>query len=308
MNNKFEFENLHAKMKIDSENLCRNLVQKIIKSQQKFKKQGALIGLSGGLDSSLVTVLSVRALGKEQVKVLLLPDSESNQVHLKDAYELARDLGIQWEVIDITPFLKDLKIKKYGFASNIPFQNKIKSYLFKKAHCYYQKISGEPPFASYIKGLSDKPYHDYIRRGQAILHAKHRFRMLILYYYAELEDRMVIGCTNKTEQKIGLFVKFGCDHLADIMPIIGLYKTQVRQLARYLEIADHIINKAPSPDLLPGLDDQTMIGLSYEEIDLILLAHENNWLPEDISQLLNIAPEHVVYVLDLVYYARSKRD
>lgn len=92
------------------------------------------------------------------------------------------------------------------------------------------------------------------------------------------------------------------------MPIKDLYKIQVRQLAKYLKIPDHIIEKEPSPDLLPGLDDQTMIGLSYEEVDLILLAQENNWSAEKISSLLNIAPEQVANVLDLVYYAQSKGD
>ncbi|MDD3655823.1 MAG: NAD(+) synthase [Atribacterota bacterium] len=305
MNEKLEY--LKDKIRIDAQNVCHDLVQDIIKSKKEFKKQRVIVGLSGGLDSSVVTVLCVRALGKDMVKALLLPDSESSQMHLRDSFDLVRELGIPWEVIDITPFLRDLKIKKYGFASKIPFQNKIKGFLFKKAYQYYQSISGETPFASKLKGQEGKPYHNYIQRGQAILQAKNRFRMAILYYYAELEGRIVVGCTNKTEQHIGLFVKYGCDHLADIMPIIGLYKTQVRRLAKYLNISNHLIEKEPSPDLLPGLDDRTMIGLPYEEIDLILLAKENGLPPEEISQLLGIALEQIVYVFDLAYYAGSLR-
>ena len=79
--------------------------------------------------------------------------------------------------------------------------------------------------------------------------------MVLIYYHAEQQNRSVIGSVNKTEQKIGFFVKFGCDHLADFMPIVSLYKTQVIQLANYLHVPEKIIKKAPSPDLLPGLDD-----------------------------------------------------
>jgi NAD+ synthase len=279
-----EYQKLKDKMNINSPVVCQEIEQSIIKYQQKFKRKGAIIGLSGGLDSSVVTALSVRALGKEQVKVLLMPDSESSQRHVQDALDFARQGGIKWEIIDLTSFLRKFHLKKYSFLDHFPFWYKIKSILYPKAHHYYQQESGETPFATQLKGLSDKPYH-----------------------YAEQEDRMVVGCTNKTEQQIGFLVKYGCDHLADLMPIINLYKSQVYQLAEYLKIPSSIIQKEPSPDLLPGLDDQTMIGMPYEEIDLILLAYQNNFSAEEISKITGIAPSKVKYILDLVYQARVFR-
>ncbi len=299
-----EYQKLKDKMNINSPVVCQEIEQRIIKYQQEFKRKGAIIGLSGGLDSSVVTALSVRALGKEQVKVLLMPDSESSKKHVQDALDFARQWGIKWEIIDLTSFLRKFHLKKYSFLDHSPLWYKIKSILYPKAHHYYQQVSGETPFATQLKGLSDKPYHYYIKRGRAILYAKHRLRMVLLYYYAEQEDRMVVGCTNKTEQQIGFLVKYGCDHLADLMPIINLYKSQVYQLAEYLKIPASIIQKEPSPDLLPGLDDQTMIGMPYEEIDLILLAYQNNFSVEEISQITGIAPSKVKYILDLVYQAR----
>jgi NAD+ synthase len=91
------------------------------------------------------------------------------------------------------------------------------------------------------------------------------------------------------------------------MPIIGLYKTQIYQLAKYLKIPDRIIQKEPSPDLLPGLDDKTMIGIPYEKIDLVLLASENNLSPEDISKMTGIKIDTVNSIIDLFYYAKDMR-
>lgn len=300
-------QHLKEKLNINPEVVTQEIQQSIVHYLKMVGKNEVIIGLSGGLDSSVVTALCVRALGKENVKVLLLPDNESNPTHLDDATNFSKQLEIEWKLFNITPLLRDVNIKKYGIISRIPFINKLKGFLYRKGHNYYQKISDETPFASQLKGLGKKPYHDYIRKSQAILHAKHRLRMVLLYYYAEQEDRLVIGCTNKTEHQIGFFVKYGCDHLADLMPIIGLYKTQIYQLAKYLKIPDRIIQKEPSPDLLPGLDDKTMIGIPYEKIDLVLLASENNLSPEDISKMTGIKIDTVNSIIDLFYYAKDMR-
>jgi NAD+ synthase len=299
------YSDLQNKMKINHEKILSGISNNIINHMHKLKKEGALIGLSGGVDSAVVTDLCVKALGNEKVKVLLLPDSESNRIHLYDAQDFARYLKVKYKIVDITHFLRDFNIKKYGFFSSFSFLNKLKSFLYKKAHNYYQKTSGETPFVSQLKGLEQKPYHAYIREGQAILNLKHRLRMILLYYYAERENRMVVGCTNKTEKQIGLFVKYGCDHLADLMPIIGFYKTQIYQLARYLELPARIIQKQPSPDLLPGLDDRTLLGMSYKDIDLVLLARENNLSSEMISKIIGVKVDTVNSIIDLVHYAKD---
>ena len=298
-------DDLQDRMTINTEKIIREIINNITFQHNKLKKEGALIGLSGGIDSAEVTALCVKALGNEKVKVLLLPDSESDRIHLRDARDFARQLKIKWEIIDITPLLRDFNIKKYGFFSSFSLLNKLKSVLYKKAHNYYQERSGETPFISQLKGLEGKPYHSYIRKGQAILNLKHRLRMVLLYYYAEQENKMVIGCTNKTEKQIGLYVKYGCDHLADLIPIIELYKTQIYQLASHLEIPVRIIQKQPSPDLLPGLDDKTMLGISYEEIDLVLMARKNNLSPEKISKITGIKIDTVNSIIVLTNAAKS---
>jgi len=105
--------------------------------------------------------------------------------------------------------------------------------------------------------------------------------MVLLYLNGELENRLVVGAANKTEYRIGFFVKHGCDDDADIMPILGLYKTQVRELARYLNVPADIREKPPSPDIIPGITDEEAIGIPYEELDLTLMAIEKGWeLPD----------------------------
>jgi NAD+ synthase len=299
------YSDLQNKMKINHEKILSGISNNIINHMHKLEKDGILIGLSGGLDSTVVTAICTKALGYDKVKVLLLPDRESSKNNLRDALDFAKQLKIKWEIIDITTLLRDFNIRKYGFFSRVTPIDIIKGLLYKKAYQYYKKISDETPFASQLKGVGKKPYHHYIQKGQAILNAKHRLRMVLQYYYAERENRMVVGCTNKTEQQIGFFVKYGCDHLADLMPIIGLYKTQIYQLAKYLEIPDRIIQKEPTPDLLPGLNDKIMIGIPYEQIDLVLLASENNLSPEDINKMTGIKVDTVNSIIDLVHYAKD---
>jgi NAD+ synthase len=110
---------------------------------------------------------------------------------------------------------------------------------------------------------------------------------------------MVVGCANRTEALTGFFVKFGIDHNADIMPLLPLYKTQVFELARWLELPDNLINKPPSPDMIPGITDEYAFELSYIELDMLLYALLHNIVPDD---------DHLARKLDYVrsLYERSR--
>ena len=97
---------------------------------------------------------------------------------------------------------------------------------------------------------------------------KPRVRMIILYYYANLFNRLVVGCGNRSEFRLGYFTKFG-DGAADLFPLGCLYKTQVKQLAAHLGIPEKIINKVPTAGLWKGQTDEAELGMSYEKIDKI---------------------------------------
>ncbi len=187
--------------------------------------RGAVIGLSGGIDSALTAYLAVAALGSENVLGLLLPEKGvTSGKDIDDAMEVVELLGIEHQVIDIARVF-------HSFSSIIP----------------------------------DFDNSNLIANGNL----KARTRMCILYYHANLMHRMVIGTGNRTELLLGYFTKYG-DGGVDIEPIGGLYKTQVRGLARFMKVPSQIIDKIPTAGLWPGQTDEGELGVTYEEADRIL--------------------------------------
>jgi NAD+ synthase len=134
-----------------------------------------------------------------------------------------------------------------------------------------------------------------------------RIRMNILYYYANLKNLMVLGSSDKSEFNIGYFTKFG-DGAADLLPIVSLYKTQVRGIAKHLEIDEEIISKKSSPHLWPNHEAEHEIGAEYEEIDIILYCILELKLPiEEIIKVSEIGEEKVQKIYQLYKKSRHKR-
>ena len=117
---------------------------------------------------------------------------------------------------------------------------------------------------------------------------------------------MVVGTVNKTEFLTGFFVQYG-DSAADITPLLPLYKTQVRQLAKFLHIPDRIINKTPSPDLILGITDEFAMGLPYEKLDLILLGLDMNMATKDITAKTGAKSKTIEYVKELTKRSEHMR-
>jgi len=176
----------------------------------------------------------------------------------------------------------------------------LRGFLIKKLIHYYEGRTGEHPFSASMVGVKGKEFGSFLCHKVAYYRIKHRMRMILLYYYGELENRLVVGAANKSEYEIGYFVKHGCDDATDIMPLINLYKTQVRDLARYLNIPSRIIEKPPSPDILPGIIDEEAIGIPYEKLDLILAALERGWEGSEITRVLGIEEKKIIHVENLV--------
>lgn len=121
---------------------------------------------------------------------------------------------------------------------------------------------------------------------------KARIRMTIIYYYANRQNRIVVGSSDKSETMIGYFTKWG-DMAADISPLMDLYKTQVRKLAAHIGIPQRIITKPSTPMLWPGHLAEEEIGIKYEVLDLILLGLENFLPTKDIAQQLELPLKQV---------------
>ncbi|MBM7558573.1 NAD(+) synthase [Marinitoga litoralis] len=230
---------------------------------EKYGYNGAIIGISGGIDSAVVGKLCVDSLGKERVKGLILPERDSSPETIEDAKLVCDFLGIEYRIVKISPILR--KIGVYNLEPPTFF-------IPRKIQENYAKKEFEK--RSYINDLKNQGDKDFLK-GLAYYRIKHRIRMVLLYYYAEQINYAVIGTTNKTELKTGFYVKYGDDSV-DIEPIMHLYKTQVFELARQLNIPEKIINKSPSPDLIPGITDEYAMGISYNDLDRILIKMENN--------------------------------
>jgi NAD+ synthase len=288
-------------LRIDPEALSRKLQGFIKTSLDGFNRDGAIIGLSGGLDSSVALALSVAALGPSRVLGLVMPERDSSRQSERDARRLAEELGVRVERVELTPILEAMGIYRHiprsFFASK-----KIAGPAVKAGYKLYTALTGERPLLSGLEGTSS----GLIRRANAYYRMKHRLRMVTLYSYAEHENLLVVGTANKTEFLTGFFVKYG-DSAADIMPLQHLYKTQVKQLARFLKIPRKIIDKAPSPDLIPGITDEFALGITYEKLDLILLGLERKRAIREIAKI-GIKAETIEYVKELVRRSAHMRN
>jgi NAD+ synthase len=239
---------------VEPQKVIRIVTDFIAKETQKRNSEGVIVGLSGGLDSSVAATLAVQALGPRYVFALILPDSNvTPKSDIYDAQHLAKCLRVKYRTIEIGAMKKSL-------IGKLP-RNKL----------------AQGNFAS-------------------------RLRMGILYYYAAVMHRLVLGTTDKSELRLGYYTKHG-DGAADIFPIADLYKTDVRELARHLQIPSMILEKKSSPRLWRAQTAEGEIGLSYEEIDHILRRLDANILYES-----KLNPKYLQRIKALVKNNKHKQE
>ncbi|SHN62406.1 NAD(+) synthase [Fervidobacterium gondwanense] len=241
---------------------------------EKHGYRGAVIGVSGGIDSAVVLALLVNAVGKAKIKAFILPERDSSRQSIEDAKLVCQHFGVEYRVESITKALSGLGTYKL-FPPALFIPEKLKIVYAKNRWNRY-----DDPYAMDLQNSGDELF----LKGIAYYRSKHRIRMCKLYFEAEKLNYCVVGTTNKTELKLGLYVKWGDDSV-DIEPIKHLYKTQVFELARYLNVPEKIIKKPPTPDLVPGLTDEEAFGMTYQEIDSILmgLEKEHDLLEKNIN-------------------------
>lgn len=272
-----------------------NEVRKIKSFIKEFYDQnnykGAVIGISGGIDSAVTGKLLTDSLGKDNVFGVLLPERDSAPKTVSDSKLVCDFLNIKYIKKDITSILRKsgvYKLQPSTFLIPRSIQNK---YVKKR-----WKESSEDTFIDDLKGEGDE---DFLK-GLAFYRIKHRIRMTQLYFEAEKRNYFVSGTTNKSEYKTGFFVKYG-DDAAEIEPLFHLYKTQVIKLANHLNIPDKIINKSPSPDLIPGITDEYAMGISYSELDKIIEAKESDKPLDDFDE------SKIERVENILKYSKKKR-
>ncbi len=294
-------------MIINCEAVSSRIEKFIHEKVSEFQRDGVVLGMSGGIDSSLVGTLAVRALGPEKVLALILPERDSNPSSKTDSLKVIKELKIDYREINLTPILSTIGIYKMMPLQFLGLRS-MKETVVRESHRRYAEKIQEMPFRAGLlgtKGLGEAK--EVINAGNAYTRAKHRVRLLMLYYIADLENRLVLGTTNKSESMTGFVVKWG-DNVADIEPILPLYKTQVRQLSRYLGIHQDIIEKAPSPDLMPGIVDEFALGVDYEMLDQILWALEQGWTKSKIESTYAVEPALVEHVAEMSQRSQHLRE
>lgn len=268
-----------ALLGIDEGRAVRALAEYIRQLHERHSARGALMGLSGGLDSAVLASLSARALGADSVHAVYLYDRDSERGHDSRAELVARSLGIDLETESIESLAGDagsgtpLSVR---LARVSPRANRL-------AYRLYQALAGETPLVASLRAgaataggappdTERQPgplLRSVDRLADEIFYARHRHRRRVLEARAAAEGRLLLGGANRSEWEIGWFVKGGVDDLP-YQPLIGLYKTQVRQLARFLGVPHEIRDQAPSADMMRGISDEFAVGMSYETLDVAL--------------------------------------
>jgi len=266
----------------------------------RFRKKGLVVALSGGIDSSVVGALAVRALGKERVFGLLMPELDSSRETLLLSRSLVDHLGIAHALEDITPILdavgcyrrRDEAIRQVvtdygpGCRSKIVLPSVIADDKYRVFSVVVQYPDGRQTTAR----LDLSAYLGIV----AATNFKQRTRKMLEYYHADRLNYAVTGTPNRLEYDQGFFVKLG-DGAADVKPIAHLYKTQVYQIARYLHLPETICGRPPTTDTysLPQSQEEFYFSLPYDKMDLVLYGKDHGYSAAEVAPAVDLRPEQV---------------
>lgn len=271
-----------------------------------LKRNGGIIGISGGIDSSTTLALATKAIGSENILGVLLPEKDSSKESKDFALKLAKKFNVQTIEEDITNALegfgcysrRDEAVKRV-FPEYDPSSFKMKIGVNQSGLNQFLP----PVFSITIidsKGqIKNKvlPVKEYLQIVAAS-NFKQRCRMSMLYYHAERLHFAVLGTPNKHEVEQGFFVKYG-DGGADIMPIAHLYKSQVYQIAKYLGVPDEILNRIPTTDTYTAeqTQEEFFFQMSYQDMDIIWFGLENNVSPGEVGSVVGKTAKEI----ELIY-------
>lgn len=287
---------------LDCEAEVQRIGQHMVATLRRFNKRGVVLGMSGGVDSSVCAALAVRALGADKVLGLLMPEKDSSLSSEDKGREVAEQLGIE-------PLLEAIGATAEAIGCYRWRDEAMRSVFPDYGPDWKSKIAiaqaGEPSSAgriSYFKLIVQSPdgqMHEarlplkaYLQIVAATNH-KQRIRKTVEYFHADRLNRAVIGTPNRLEYDQGFFVKNG-DGAADIKPIAHLYKTQVYLLARHLGLPESVCSAPPTTDTysLPQGQDEFYFTLPYQQMDLALWAHNHQRPAAELAEALGITPGH----------------
>ena len=283
--------------------------------RRTMRRQGGVVGISGGIDSAVVLALSVRAFGPRNVVAVMMPDKDSDPISEKLARELAVCFGVEPILENITSALegfscyrrRDDAIRRVfpeydaarGFKAKIVLPQDL---LDAGTLNVFSVTIIAPDGREETRPLAAREFLEIV----AASNLKQRSRMSTLYFHAEARQFAVIGTANKNEHAQGFFVKYG-DGGVDIHAIAHLFKTQVYQLARYLGVPEAIQKRTPTTDTYSAPCDQQefFFRLPFEILDLLWCSMELQLPVADVAKGMGLTEVQVQRVFDDI--ARKQR-
>ncbi|HPA16087.1 MAG TPA: NAD(+) synthase [Desulfobacterales bacterium] len=279
---------------------------------RKLKRRGLVVGLSGGIDSSVTAALAVKAIGPDRVLGLQMPERHSADETLELSGMVADRFGIKTIYEDISGILESvgfytryddavrLVIPEYGegWKSKIAISDSIETRGFN----VFSIVAQSPENRMIKKRLSLQSYLEIV----AATNFKQRTRKMLEYYHADRLNFAVAGTPNRLEYDQGFFVKLG-DGAADVKPIAHLYKSQVYQIAEYLGVPEEIRKRPPTTDTysLPQGQDEFYFSLPYDKMDFCLYGKNAGIPAQTIAEALGLKSDQIQSVYNDIDTKRS---
>jgi NAD+ synthase len=280
----------------------RHLVRRV------WRRYGGVVGVSGGVDSSTVLALCVRAFGPERVLAVMMPDKDSDPESEHFARQVAGQVGVETLLENVTSALegfgcyarRDAAIKRVfpeydpdaGYRAKLVLPRNV---LEEGTLNVFSVTIITPQGAEKSKRLPTREYLQIV----AASNLKQRSRMATLYYHAESRNYAVVGTANKNEHDQGFFVKYG-DGGADVQPIAHLYKTQVYSLAAYLGVPQAIRERIPTSDTYSAhqTQEEFFFRLPFETMDVLWYAQEHQVPVSEVAQATGLTEIQVQRAFD----------
>jgi NAD+ synthase len=268
-----------------------------------MRRQGGVVGISGGVDSSVVLALCVKAFEADRVIAVMMPEKDSDPQTENYSRMVAQHYGVGPILENISPVLegfgcyerRDEAVRRLfpEYDAELGYKVKIvlpQNLLDQDTLNIFSLTVVDPDGRESTQRLPLKEYFQIV----AASNFKQRTRMSMLYYHAELNNFAVIGTANKNEHGQGFFVKYG-DGGVDIQPIVHLFKTQIYQLAEYLGVPQEIRQRPPTTDTYsaPSTQEEFFFRLPFETMDLLWAAQEQGLPVADVAKAMNLSAEQV---------------
>ena len=286
----------------EADRIAATLREQVVR---RLRRKGLVVGLSGGIDSSVCAGLAVRALGADRVFGIMMPEQDSDPESLELGREVAECFGISSVVEDIAATLEGAgcyRRRDEAFRSVFPDYGEgcrakivLPSLFGDSVYRVFSVVMETPDGEQRKVRLPLEAYQTVV----AATNFKQRVRKMIEYYHADRLRYAVVGTPNRLEYDQGFFVKNG-DGSADVKPIAHLYKSQVYQMAEFLGVPESVRRRPPTTDTysLAQSQEEFFFSLPYDKMDLCLYGKDHDVPPEAVAEAVDLTPEQVLRVYD----------